>query len=165
MMQAHAVAMRGGRAAGPTYATAWPNMTASNAPAGYAMTASSEASAGLEAWRAHDGVVASPNRWAAAAGDPGWLQATFPSLRKMASYTLTPYPSLAPASWTLEGSVNGTTGWTAVDSRSSQSFPGDAARTFTIAAPAAYLAYRLTLTTTAGGSPVLVEWTATFLAA
>jgi hypothetical protein len=104
----------------------------------YAFTASSEAGAGFEAWRAFN--ASSGSRWAAAgytattgayagttsttladgftmfAGE--WVQASFPIPFFMQSYAVTPSGDLAksPRSFALLGSVDGVA-WYALDSR------------------------------------------------
>ncbi len=65
-------------------------------------------------------------------------------------YTLTSGTKAnAPSSWTLEGSLDGTT-WTEIDARKGQSFQWDTqTRPFTAANPAGFTSVRLTMTTDA----------------
>ncbi|MDQ0993615.1 GH92 family glycosyl hydrolase [Streptomyces sp. V3I7] len=74
---------------------------------------------------------------------------------KPVQYTLTSPAdhTLAPKSWTLQGSSDGTT-WHTLDQRSGESFPwGRQTRPFAIATPGSYAKYRLVL----GGQATLAE--------
>ncbi len=74
-------------------------------------------------------------------------------------YTLTSVAGKgAPASWTLSGSSDGGSTWTAVDSRSSQTFPfGTQARPFSVGMPTAFTSYKLDAKTADGTPLTLAE--------
>jgi predicted alpha-1,2-mannosidase len=87
----------------------------------------------------------------------GWVAARLAKPVKVVGYALASAndaPERDPADWALEGSADGRT-WTAVDTRSGESFPRRLQqREFQVAAPAPYLHYRLNVTRNGSGNIV-----------
>lgn len=137
-------------AGGGVYDTAFPPMTADNAPAGYVASASSVSAGGL-AFYAFD---QSALEWKSA-GEPSWLAVQFPSQRKASHYALTSSTSTSgrhPKDFTLSGSNDGLL-WTLLDTQTAvPAWASAETRTYPIASPGAYLHYRLDLIATQGSS-------------
>ncbi len=87
----------------------------------------------------------------------GWVAARLAEPRTVTRYALTSANDAAardPRDWTLEGSADGVT-WTAVDTRTDQTFAGrGVTNTYEIAAPAAWAHYRLNVTANRGAAIV-----------
>ncbi len=87
----------------------------------------------------------------------GWLQYKLSEPKTVVTYALTSAndePRRDPRDWTLSGSQDGAT-WTALDSRTGQSFESrQQTKLFTFANTTAYLYYRLDVTAN-GGAPIV----------
>lgn len=102
-----------------------PAMTGNTAPAGYVASASSEYPS-YPAYMAFDGIksqASSTNAWIAAAGVyTGWLRIDLPAVKGVTSYSITGRGSTGsePSDFTLEGSNDGGSTWTVLDTRSGE---------------------------------------------
>lgn len=127
-----------------------PNMTASNAPAGYVASADSE---GAPSYQAFAGLLGGRRGWfSQPTAYPHWLQQQFPSGRIISSYTISGYYGVtspewkrAPYTWELRASNDPTFAtYVVVDSRTSEVFTaGTISRAFMVANPGSYTCYRL----------------------
>ncbi|MDT4994742.1 MAG: hypothetical protein QOH97_4634 [Actinoplanes sp.] len=91
-----------------------------------------------------------------------WAQYTLDAPATAVTYSLTSAndaPERDPRDWTVQGSADGTT-WTTVDTQSGQSFDQRfQTRTYTIASPAAFPIYRLSITAHPSGDLTqLADW-------
>jgi predicted alpha-1,2-mannosidase len=118
------------------------------------ITASAENPPGEGKAQAFDGDKGT--KWLAFA-TTGWVQAELKQPQTVTDYALTSAndePGRDPKDWTLQGSNDGST-WTAVDTRSGQSFTARGqTKSFTVADPQPYLYYRFTVTANGGADIV-----------
>jgi|GEM_PF-3257358 len=97
-----------------------PAMTAADQPAGYKASASSIYSEAYAAFHAFDGVINSTKGWVTASGVyTGWLRIDLPAAKSITSYSITARGSTGsePENFTLEGSSDGGSTWTVLDTR------------------------------------------------
>jgi hypothetical protein len=90
----------------------------------------------------------------------GWIQYQAPSSYIVKGYTISSandFPERDPLSWTLQGSVNGSS-WTTIDTRANEDFPGRLQkRIFKFNNTAAYPYYRFNLSNNSGNILQLAE--------
>ena len=133
---------------------------------GNTASASSSIGAGFEAWRAFDKVIANgtggAGTWISNSTTTGYLQYQFGSAKTIGSYTLTSANAFAArmaSAWTLKGSATGAFAGeeTTLDTRSGESSwtAGGQTRSYTIASPASFTYYRLTVTANNGDGTFL----------
>ena len=100
-----------------------PEMTSDTAPSGYVASASSEYSSGVgQAWNAFKDVLHT-GAWLTAGTNTGWLGMTFPtgvvvSAYEIVGWSLDSWNTRVPVSWTFEGSNDGFTTNTTLDTQS-----------------------------------------------
>lgn len=128
--------------------SSYPAMTGNDAPSGYAARSSGLVSGSGAAWQAFD---RSPGYNSASevitSGLPGWVFLSFPAGQRFTAYKIANRPGgVAMTSWLLQGSNDGGSTFTTVDSRSGYSFSGATYDTFQIASPGTYTTYRLYVT-------------------
>lgn len=125
-----------------------PTMTSATTPSGV-VSRSGAFDSTYEAWRAFDGSDSS--MWISATFQtPAWIGYQWASgSRTVTSYAITfvngSLTTRAPKDWTLQGWNGGS--WVVVDTRSNQtSWLGVETRTYPVASPGSYSAYRLNVT-------------------
>lgn len=150
-----------GGGGGVTQESLVPEMTSNNEPEGTA-SASDEETGGFEAWRAFDRLTDNNLGWGSAMVLPTWIQYEFEAAKTVRIYRITGCEdnilfAHSPENWELQGSNNGSS-WTTLDSQSGIDFEESSPETkeFTIASPAAYKFYRLTVSTVKGGGNFLL---------
>jgi len=88
-----------------------------------------------------------------------WLEVILKSPEKVSKYAIVSAndaPARDPSSWRLEGRNEDSLGWTTVDERSKQVFPGRLLRrTFPISKPTSFQIYRLTVEANAKGADAM----------
>ena len=134
-----------------------PLMTAATT-GGVTVTDSGNLGAGYEGWRAFDN--SSNTRWGVAATS-GMLTVTLAAAKIIAGYSIRArndsYLIDSPKSWALEGSNNGTD-WTVLDTQSGMtSWSMNERKEFAISSPAAYLYYRLNISSNQSGTDTSVS--------
>lgn len=131
-------------------------MTSNTAPSGVA-SCSTVYTTGYEAYKAFDGSTAT--YWDSADTiTTGWLCYQFPSLQKIAQYTIKSnnLPTQAPKTWTFEGSNNGST-WTILDTRTNEtSWGSKEKRTYQFTNANNYIYYRINVSANNGGGLVSI---------
>lgn len=137
-----------------------PAMTSNAAPAGYVASASSEYTS-YPAYMAFDGIkspASSTNAWITSSGVyTGWLRIDLPAAKGITSYSITGRGSTGsePSDFTLEGSNDGGSTWTVLDTRSGETGWGvGSTRSYELDASqlaATYNSIRLNIT--ASGTP------------
>lgn len=133
--------------------------------AGGTVTASSDQS-GFEVAKLFNGFTAGSvsDRWATAGGvTAATVRRDLLSAAIVKWYWISPGDGGStqdPKDWTFEGSVDGATGWTVLDTRTGQTFASSrATRTFRFANTNAYRYYRLNISANNGSSVVSIgEW-------
>ncbi|QWU14468.1 F5/8 type C domain-containing protein [Paenibacillus sophorae] len=143
----------------PTYsANIVPQMTASNAPTPYVISASSQIDAtSYPAWKAFNrSVTGNFQSWLTPAGTlTGWLRIDLGVARIVGKYSLqlsneSGLDICMPKNWTFEGS-NDTSNWTVLDTRSNEpSWTANARREYTFSNNTAYRYYRINVTANQG---------------
>ena len=78
-----------------------------------------------------------------------WWKYAFASAQVIATYTIKINLNYTMSAWTLEGS-NDDSSWTTLDTRSGISWTSGESKDFSIASPASYIYYRVTINTAAG---------------
>lgn len=134
-----------------------PQMT-SNSSGGAVASASTEYPGAL-AWEAFTNNISDRGGWLTNAAATGWLKIQLPSAEVVYGYSLIgwspdTFPARCPKAWTVEGSNDGSA-WTTLDTRSNISSTMWAQwqeKFFTIASPASYSYYRITVTENTGDS-------------
>ncbi len=99
-----------------------PAMTSNTAPSGFIASASSTY-AGYPAYIAFDGITGGTNAWITTSGVyTGWLRIDLPAVKGVTSYSITGRGSTGsePSDFTLEGSNDGGSTWTVLDTRSGE---------------------------------------------
>lgn len=152
----------------PTYTAGTnqiPTMTAATT-SGVTITASSEYSATYAGWRAANNTPATPWQTVAAPSYPIYWTTQFEAAKTIASYTLTSGGdyAYAPSAWTFEGSNDGSS-WTTLDTRSGQTFANGEVKTYTVAAPASFVYYRLNITASGAGASTMAVHQITLITA
>lgn len=139
-----------------------PVMTSDSAPSG-TVTASSEAS-GFEGWHAFDDNITGTDEWSTNAVTTGTLQYDFGSgiTKTVTYYSMVACAlaetslNMAPKTWTIEGSNNGST-WTVLDTQTNAAtWTAGEQRNFVISNTTAYRYYRINVSANQGGSNVLI---------
>jgi predicted RecA/RadA family phage recombinase len=138
-----------------------PTMTSATAPSGYTASASGDFGSGYEAWRAFD--KSNTTYWISdstpSGGSPEYVQIQLNAAGTAGSYTIrardTGDAGQTPGAWTLQGSNNGSS-WTTLDTRSGQTFTNNEVKTYSIASPASYSYYRLSVTASPTAAVVVV---------
>jgi hypothetical protein len=138
-----------------------PTMTASNAPAPYVVSASSQYSAAYAGWYAFDDIVNGSNGWfSAATGQPWWLKIDLGTARTVTAFLWSPYRLDAygyanfPKDWQFQGSNDDAT-WTTLVSATNYSISDNDTRV-EVANETAYRYYRWYITLTGDGSYCLI---------
>lgn len=133
-----------------------PVMTSNTAPAGHVASASSISSATYAAFRAFDGITnitGAGGSWQTLSGQatPSWVQREAPDVFQVIAYAITVNNlNRAPTAFNLQGSNDGSS-FTTVDTRSGISWSSVGERQqFSVSSPAAFLMYRLNVTTNGG---------------
>ena len=138
-----------------------PAMTASNAPAPYVVSASSQYSAAYAGWCAFDDIVNGSNGWfSAATGQPWWLKIDLGIARRVTAFLWSPYRLDAygyanfPKDWQFQGSNDNAT-WTTLVSATNYSISANDTRV-AVTNDTAYRYYRWYVTLTGDGSYCLI---------
>lgn len=123
---------------------------------GATWTASTEFSSSWLASLLADGKLGGSGlSWSASSPPAGWVKAQLASSAVVVKYVVvarTDAPTSAPAAWTFEGSNDPTFATlTTLDTRSSQTFSGGEAKTYTFSNSTAYAYYRLNISATGAG--------------
>jgi len=158
------ILMVGLNAAGKTtsslMASLIPVMTGPSAPSGIA-TASSEYNSTVQAWAAF---APGTYGWLTTAYQlPCWIQYQFPTPVVASRYTIVPwsvdsFPGRSPASWQLQGSNDGGTTWTTLDTQTNYTaWIISTPSTFNFTNSTAYAAYRLYITTPISNAYVAIQ--------
>lgn len=130
-----------------SYDTAFPVMTANNAPSGYVASFPHTGGDFAQPYLIFDQQATTwAGSWVVGStgGNPWSCQIQFPSLRKATSYSIRARESgnQFPTTWKLQGSMNGTS-FTDIDTRSGVTFAAGELKSFNIASPQPWLYYRL----------------------
>jgi hypothetical protein len=138
-----------------------PTMTASNAPAPYVVSASSQYSAAYAGWYAFDDIVNGSNGWfSASTGQPWWLKIDLGTARTVKAFRWSPYRLDAygyanfPKDWQFQGSNDNAT-WTMLVSATNYVISANDTRV-EVANNTAYRYYRWYVTLTADGNYCLI---------
>ena len=138
-----------------------PAMTASNAPAPYVASASSEYTADYAGWRAFDDIVDGSNGWfTASTGSPWWLKIDLGTARTVTAFLWSPYRldnygyANFPKNWQFQGS-NDNANWTTLVSVTDYVISANNTRV-DVANDTAYRYYRWYVTNTTDGSYCLI---------
>lgn len=128
-----------------------PAMLSNTTPDG-TVSSSSAYNASFEAYNAFD--ISLVSKWHPTA-TTGYIQVKLKAPAVVDRYTITgsETPSQSPNAWTLQGSNNGTD-FTAIDTRTAQTFTATQTKSYTATNVTAYLYYRINVTAANGSSPM-----------